>query len=149
MSSTASLMASGRDGRRWAGEDRRRAVERMVWSTDGVPEREQFERWREFNERQFWHIRFERDGPATAPYGGTMVVQPVGEARFIDMRCEGGRSVRDRAAAARVSEDLLMVQQETAAAQYRAGHASFACQSGDLAIHPPDVASVEEGPREW
>ena len=125
-------------------------MQRMAWSSEGVPEREQFERWRELVARQFWHIRFERDGPATAPYRGTMVVQSLGEARLVDMRCEGGRSVRDRVAAARVSEDVLMVQQESAAAaRYEAGYASFACQSGDLAIHPPDVASVEEGPRGW
>ena len=125
-------------------------MQRVVFSTEHVPEREQFERWREFGARQFWHIRYERDGPATAPYSGMFVVWPLGEARLVYTRCEGGRSVRDRAAAARVSEDVLLVQQEVATtARYEVGRDSFACQAGDLVVHSPDVAIREEGLRDW
>lgn len=119
-------------------------------STEGVPEREQFGYWREFGARQFWSLRWERDGPAAAPFRGRLRVLPIGEARLIDLRCQSHRSVRDRAAAARVSEDVYLVQQEVfGATRYEVGRSSFACHAGDLVIHPPDAAITEEGPSDW
>src|SRR4051812_17045647 len=124
-------------------------MRRLVFSTDSVPERQQFEHWRELGAPQFWSLRWERGRPAAGPFRGARAGQPGGEARFVDLRSEGHRSVRDRAAAARVSEDVYLVQQEAlGATRYEVGRRSFACHAGDLVIHSPDAAIREEGPDE-
>ena len=89
-------------------------MQRLVLSTDGVPAREQFELWRELGARHLLAVSWERDGPAGAPFRGTMAVQRLGEARFIDLRCEGHRAVPGRAATARAAADVCIVEQEIA-----------------------------------
>ena len=126
------------------------AMQRLVFSTDSVPAREQFELWRELGERHLLAVSWHRDGPSGAPFRGSMAVQQLGGARFVDLRCEGHRAVPGRAAAVRAAADVCLIEQEIAGpAQYVIGDRSLACRPGDLLVHAPDARFEQDGPDDW
>jgi AraC-like DNA-binding protein len=125
-------------------------MQRLVFSTESVPEREQFEFWRDLGSRYFLAVRWERDGPAGAPYRGAMTVRQVGEARFIDLRCEGHRVETGRAAAARVAADVFIIEQEIGGSpRYDIGPRRIDCRPGDFLVHSPEARFEENGPDNW
>jgi len=84
-------------------------MQRLVFSTAGVPEREQFERWRELGERHLLSPRWERGGPSGAPFHGAMTVRQLGEARFVDLRSQPHRVLSGQAEAARAAAGVCVV----------------------------------------
>ena len=125
-------------------------MQRLVFSTEDVPEREQWELWRELGCRHLLSPGWERDGTSRAPFRGTMAVQQLGAVRFVDQRNEAHRVVAARAAAVRAAADVCIVEQEIAGpSRYQIGRRSLVCQPGDLLILCPEARFEEEAPGEW
>src|SRR4051794_16521615 len=125
-------------------------MERLVMSTEDVPEREQFGLWRELGARHLLGVGSERDGPSRAPCRGTMTVQRLGAARLVDLRSEGHRVVAGGAPAARAAADVYIVEQEVGApSRYTIDRRPIECRSGDLLIHAPDARFEQDGPADW
>jgi AraC-like DNA-binding protein len=71
----------------------------MMWSTGGLPEREQFRAWADIASQGVHPVRFERGGDPSAPFSRDIRARTPGEARFLGMRPDGLRVLTQRAAA--------------------------------------------------
>ena len=115
-----------------------------------MPEREQWEFWRERGSRHLLSPGWERDGTSRAPFRGTMAIQQLGAVRFVDQRNEAHRIVAGRAGAMRAAADVCIVEQEIVGpSRYQIGQRSLTCLPGDLLILTPEARFEEEGPGEW
>src|SRR4051812_37998654 len=86
-------------------------MRRLVFSTDDVPERERFERWRELGALHLAGVRWERPGPAVAPSRGALTLTRLGAAALVELRSDGHRAARDGSAA---DGDFCVVEQQAA-----------------------------------
>jgi AraC-like DNA-binding protein len=114
-------------------------MQRIQWSTDGVPEREQFAVWRDEWQVPFG-IRPEREGPAAAPFKGTVVTRRVGPAVHTRARSDAHTAVRGRAEIARRGWDAYVLYREAGGgAWFDRGGREFVAEAGDLTISDPNL----------
>src|SRR4051794_18986215 len=131
-------------GRRSAGRGPR--MQRIQWSTDGVPEREQFAVWRDEWQVPFG-IRPEREGPAAAPFKGTVVTRRVGPAVHTRARSDAHTAVRGRAEIARRGWDAYVLYREAGGgAWFDRGGREFVAEAGDLTISDPNLPYATRAP---
>ena len=121
-------------------------MQRIQWSTDGVPEREQFAVWRDEWQVPFG-IRPEREGPAAAPFKGTVVTRRVGPAVHTRARSDAHTAVRGRAEIARRGWDAYVLYREAGGgAWFDRGGREFVAEAGDLTISDPNLPYATRAP---
>jgi AraC-like DNA-binding protein len=120
-------------------------MRRMQWSTDDVPEREQFAVWRDEWQVPFG-IRPERDGPAAAPFGGSVVTRQVGPAIHTRARADAHTAIRGPAEIARRSWDVYVLYREVGGAWFDRGGREFVAGAGDITISDPNLPYATRAP---
>jgi AraC-like DNA-binding protein len=78
-----------------------------TWSTEGMPEEEQFAYWTETVQRVFGPMRFSREG--TGGFRMTIVQTHLGPLTLSSVHAQEHRAVRDRALAERDTSELVYV----------------------------------------
>src|SRR3954471_9087929 len=121
-------------------------MRRLVFSTDDVPERERFERWRELGARQLAGVRWE-PGPVATPFRGALALTRLGAAALVELRSDGHRAARGGSAAD--GEVCVVEQQAAVPSRYLAAPRPLACGPGDLLVHTPEARFEEDGPGDW
>src|SRR5690348_7872412 len=112
----------------------------------GVPEREQFAVWRDEWQVPFG-IRPEREGPAVAPFKGTVVTRRVGSAVHTRARSDAHTAVRGRAEIARRGWDAYVLYREAGGgAWFDRGGREFVAEAGDLTISDPTLPYATRAP---
>src|SRR3954447_10615674 len=113
---------------------------------DGVPEREQFAVWRDEWQVPFG-IRPEREGPAAAPFKGTVVTRRGGPAGHTGARSDAHTAVRGRAEIARRGWDAYVLYREAGGgAWFDRGGREVVAEAGDLPISDPNLPPAPPAP---
>src|SRR3712207_3107550 len=104
-------------------------MEQIVWSTEGVPERERFDFWREASRAAFG-IRIEPNPAATVPFRGRIDAWSAAGVHGYRMRSDAFEVLRSRSEIARRPWEACMIFREAGAGT----HFDF---SGREVVSPP------------
>jgi AraC-like DNA-binding protein len=116
-------------------------MQRMIISTDDIPERDRFSYWHDAIGEQFLAIGGERGEESEAPFSARTVGFISNSLRITRTSADNHMVVRRRHHVARRSwgDYFLLARQGSAGAWYQHGKREFIARAGDFVVCDPDV----------